>query len=131
MILAAFVLAEVTPLYVVNAAPQMRTYLMHPMIFISQAIPFAVCALLWLPWKSASTAQGARILAVILFAITVAFVAPSWWSPGKHSGDMVGLGYIMGSIALTSVVLTGSFATYVVLKFQVMKAQASRLNPRA
>jgi hypothetical protein len=120
-LLVSLALAELTPLYVAFAVPTMNVYLLHPTIFVSQAVPYIVCGLLWLPWKSRAAAAAARVVAAIMLVVTLAFCLPSLVGPWRISGDMVGLGYLLGALILTCFVLSMSFVAAVVIQYRARK----------
>src|SRR5215813_7497652 len=65
LLLAGLLLAAGTPVYVAHAASHLSVYLLHPVILLGQAVPYVVCAALWLPWRSPTAAAPALILAAV------------------------------------------------------------------
>src|SRR5262245_33574961 len=115
LLLAGLLLAAGTPVYVAHAASHLSVYLLHPVILLGQAVPYVVCAALWLPWRSPTAAAPALILAAVLFAAAVVLYLPILWAPGKQGGDMIGLAYILISLVTTGAVFLGSAAAGLVL----------------
>jgi len=114
-LLAGLLLAIGTPVYVALAAPDLSGYLMQPVILLGQAVPYVVCAALWLPWRSRAAATPSLILAALLFAATLVLYLPILWAPGRRGGDMIGLAYILISLVTTAGVLISSATAGLVL----------------
>lgn len=108
LLLAGFILALGTPIYLVRAAPHLRVYLLHPVILVGQAVPYLVCAALWLPWRAPAAAKTAMILAAILLCAALVLYLPMLWAPGAQGGDMIGLAFILISMVTTAALLLGS-----------------------
>jgi hypothetical protein len=115
LLAAGLLLASGTPIYVALAAPRLSIYLMHPVIPIGQAVPYLVCAAIWLPLRSPAAAAPRLILAALLFAVALALYLPVLWAPGKHGGDMIGLAYILIALVTTAAVVLGSATAGLVL----------------
>jgi hypothetical protein len=108
LLLAALVLAVGTPVYVALTVPDLSVYLLHPMILVGQGVPYALCAGLWLPWRTGVTATTALIFAALLFFSAVVLYLPMLWSPGAHRGDMIGFAFILITLVTTAALLVGS-----------------------
>lgn len=119
LLLAGFLLALVTPLYLVRRAPQLSGYLLHPLILTGQTVPYLVCAALWLPWKARDAETAALILAAILLFAALVLYLPMLLAPRTPGGDMVGLAFILISTVTTGAVLLGSAIAGLVLWLRV------------
>lgn len=115
LLLGGLLLAIGTPLYLAHAAPHLSVYLMHPGILLGQAVPYVVCAAIWLPWRTATAAAPCFILAALLFAGALVLYLPMLWAREKPGGDMIGLTYILISLVTTAGVLLGSAVAALVL----------------
>ncbi|HMA41429.1 MAG TPA: hypothetical protein VKP10_15240 [Gemmatimonadales bacterium] len=119
LLLAGFLLALVTPLYLVRRAPHLSGYLLHPLILAGQTVPYLVCAALWLPWKARDAETAALILAAILLFAALVLYLPMLFAPRTPGGDMVGLAFILISTVTTGAVLLGSAIAGLVLWLRV------------
>jgi hypothetical protein len=128
LLLAGFVLALGTPIYLARAAPHLSIYLRHPIILLGQTVPYVVCAGLWLPWRAPAAATAALILAAILLLAALVLYIPMLWAPGARGGDMIGLAFILISIVTTGAVFLGSAIAGLVLW---LRARARRSLPVA
>ena len=115
LLLAGLVLAVGTPIYVARAAPHLAGYLMHPALLLLQAMPYVVCAVIWLPWGARSAAISALTLAGLLFLASLIVYLPMLLAPGKQGGDMIGLAYVLVAGSMTAGVLIGSAVAGLVL----------------
>jgi hypothetical protein len=114
-LVAGVVLALGTPLYLAYAAPHLSVYLRNPVILAGQAVPYVVCAGLWLPWRARPAATVALILAALLLLAAVVLYLPMLWAPGAQGGDMIGFAFILISIVTTGALLLGSAVAALVL----------------
>ena len=114
-LLGGLALTLVTPAYVAHAAPHLAGYLLHPTLFAVQVVPYLLCGVLWLPWRSGQAATTAFVLSLLLLLAAVIVYAPILWAPGARGGDMVGLAYVAISAAMTIAVLLASAAALLVL----------------
>lgn len=108
LLLAGLALAVSTPLYLGLAAPHLSVYLVNPVILLGQAVPYLLCAGLWLPWRGSAAARTALMLAGLLLIAALAVYLPMLLSPGGRGGDMVGFAFILISIVTTVAVILGS-----------------------
>lgn len=108
LLLAGGVLAVGTPVWIAYASPDMAGYLLHPQILLWQAMPYVLCAALWLPWKSRPAARAAGILSAVLLLVSMVLHLPMWLAPGSQGGDMIGLTFVAVSLGTTACVLVGS-----------------------
>lgn len=106
--LAGLVLAVGTPVYVALAVVDLSVYLLHPTILVGQAVPYVLCAGLWLPWRTPAADTTALILAALLLLGAVVLYLPMLWSPGAHRGDMIGFAFILISLVTTVALFVGS-----------------------
>lgn len=115
LLIAGLVLAVGAPVYVGRAAPHLAGYLMHPTLFLLQATPYVVCAVVWLPWRTRSAGISALALAGLLFLASLMVYLPILLAPGKQGGDMIGLAYVLIAGTMTGGVLVGSAVAGMVL----------------
>ena len=113
-LVVATALAVLTPLYVAWAAPMEAIYHRSGMVLLLQATPYAVCALLWLPASSPGAMKVFLRLSIVLFVAACALNAPWLLHPGP-AGDMVGLGYILICIVMTTAIVAISIIAYAAL----------------
>jgi hypothetical protein len=112
LLTGALFLAVATPCYLAYSRPSLAVYLLHPAVFAVQALPYVVAAALWVPpWRWRSD-KASLVLAAALVAMSVLLYAFVLAEPGRWGGDMVALGFVAMSGAMTGVVcvLTGSMA---------------------
>jgi hypothetical protein len=108
-------LAVATPAYVAYASPGLAGYLLHVELLLLQGVPYALCAVLWLPWRSPRTRTPAVALAIALLLATMAVHVPILWAPAARGGDMIALAYVAITASLTIGVLLGSAAAGLVI----------------
>ena len=108
LLATALVLAVGTPLYSAYAAPYLSGYLLHSAVLSLQAVPFIVCAAIWLPWRARAASIAALTIAGLAFAAALVLYLPVIWRPERQGGDMVGLWYVLISMAMTGGVLIAS-----------------------
>jgi hypothetical protein len=113
LLTGALLLAVGTPAYVAYAESSMAGYLLHPSIFLLQALPYGVGAALWVPAWSWGSDMASVVLAALLLAVALVLYAPVLWAPGRWGGDMIGLAVIAISATTTGVVLIVSGLTAV------------------
>jgi hypothetical protein len=106
-LLGGLLLSIGTPAYLGLARPGMAVYLLNPVVFAAQSLPYLLAAGLWLPWRSARASIG-QVLAGLLFLVAALLYIPmiaGLWATG---GDMVGFGFILIAIgtALSLVLVT-------------------------
>jgi hypothetical protein len=111
LLTGGLLLAVGTPAYVAYAQPSMAGYLLHPAVFLLQALPYAVGAALWVPAWSWGADLASVVLAALLLAAALVLYVPVLWAPGRWGGDMIGLAVIAISGATTGVVLVVSGLT--------------------
>ena len=104
-----------TPVYLAHAAPHLSIYLRHPVILLGQAVPYVVCAAIWLPRRAPTAAVSGLILAALLFLAALVLYLPMLVAPGKHGGDMIGLAFILIALDTTAGVVLGSAIAGLVL----------------
>lgn len=81
------------------------------MVLLLQAVPYVVCAALWVPATSAGGMKVFLRLSIVLFLAACALNVPWLVHPGP-AGDMVGLGYILICIVMTTAVVAISIVAY-------------------
>jgi len=114
LLIAAFAIAMLTPLYISYAIPSASVYHRNGMVFLTQTIPYAVFAAIWLPIRRPGAAKMAHRIALLLFVAACLIYLPSWVRP-RSGGDMVGLGYILACLVTTGVVVVLSIVALTVL----------------
>jgi hypothetical protein len=115
LLLAGSVLAVATPGYLASAAPSLAGYLLHPVIFLAQLVPYAVCAAIWLPRRVPGAATVALTFAAFLLMATAVAYLPMLWAAGAQGGDMIGLAFVSIPVGATAVLLVGSTVAWLVL----------------
>jgi hypothetical protein len=116
-------LAVGTPAYLGLSHRDLSVYLLHPMIFGCQILPYAVGAALWLPWRSPAISAIGQILAGILFLSSALLYLPLLTGLTHLSGDMIGLSFILVAIVTTSAVVLVTVAAF---GFHWFRRQAPR-----
>jgi peptidoglycan/LPS O-acetylase OafA/YrhL len=117
LLAGGLLMALLTPVYIVLRVPGNRVYYWNPAVFIMQAIPYGVCAALWLPSRNPSAPAIALTLSILLLISACVLYVPTWFNP--HSGgDMVGLGILLVCIVSTLGVLTISLVAFVITKIR-------------
>jgi hypothetical protein len=114
-LLGAMTLALMTPAYLIHVRPGSAVYHRNPYVFASQVIPYAVCAALWLPVRTASAAKIAFGLSTALFVAACLLYVPIFLHPELVGGDMVGLGYILVCLVTTAAVVAISIIAAIVV----------------
>ncbi len=94
-------LALGTPAYLMHRVPRMAGYLGHWGLFVGQAVPYLLCAALWLPWRAPGAATFARVFSCLLLLVSLAIYGPMLFHPEWLSGDMAGLGFLLVSAVIT------------------------------
>lgn len=108
LLLAGLVVSVGAPVYVSYRVPYLAGYLMHPLVLASQALPFLLCAALWLPWRTRAAEAPALVISAFALLASGAFHLPNLVLPGRLGGDMVGLAFVAVSGGLTLAVLAAS-----------------------
>lgn len=116
LLLAGLGLALGTPLFLAFAVPDLAGYLLHPAILLGQAVPYVVCAGLWLPWRAPAAGTSAVVLAALLLLAALVLYLPMLAAPGARGGDMIGLAFLAISAVTTGALLVGSAVALLVLK---------------
>ena len=65
-LLGGLLLSIGTPAYLGLARPGMAAYLLNPVVFAAQSLPYLLAAGLWLPWRSARASTIGQVLAGLL-----------------------------------------------------------------
>jgi hypothetical protein len=84
------------------AAP---VYMLHPVIFAAQSLPYLLAAGLWLPWSSPRAGAIAQVLACLLSLSAVLLYIPMVTGLLATGGDMVGQGFFLIAICTTASIL--------------------------
>jgi len=86
----------------------MAGYLLHAPVFLLQALPYVVAAVLWAPAWTWGSATMSRVLSSLLLLAALWLYVPVVWSPARWGGDMIGLAFIAISGVTTAAVLVAS-----------------------
>ena len=113
-LLGGLLLAIATPAIVALTQPGARFYLLQPMIFGIQVVPYVVAAALWLPWRSPRTSRIGLLLARVLFAADLLLYLPVMTGLVPTGGDMIALGYLMLVAVTTASILVVTLAAFAV-----------------
>lgn len=116
VLLCAFALAIGTPVYLSYAGQDLASYLLHAELLVLQALPYVVCAAVWLPRRTPGAAPTALGLALALLAAGGVLYVPMLLQPEKLGGDMVGLLFLLISIATTIVLLLVSLFAILLIR---------------
>jgi hypothetical protein len=104
-LLGGLLLSVGTPVYLGLTHTGVASYLFKFPIFVAQALPYVVGAVVLLPWRSERPVRTARILAGVVFAGSLALYAPMLAGCFDLGGDMVGLGFFMIALFMTAAIL--------------------------
>lgn len=115
-LLGGLALAVATPAYLAYAAPHLAGYLLHPVLFLLQIVPYLLCGALWLPWRAPRAATTALVLSLLLLLAAAIIYVPMILARGTRGGDMIGLAFVGISVATTVAVLLVSAVALLVLK---------------
>jgi cytochrome bd-type quinol oxidase subunit 2 len=111
MLACGVLLAVSTPAYLMSVAPSTRVYLGHPVLFLMQVLPYALCAALWLPSRERRADTMAFILSLALLLAACILYFPILIHPERSGSDMIGLGFaiicIVTTLALLGIWLLG------------------------
>jgi hypothetical protein len=107
LLLCGLVLATGTPAYVAHAE-NLGVYLWHPAIFVMQAVPYVLCAGLWLPWRAPAAARTALVMAALLCLAALLAYVPMLLRTERLGSDMVALTFAAISYSTAAAVLVGS-----------------------
>ena len=94
LIFAGLTLAVGTPGVLALFDPDLRGYLLHPVLFAILAAPYCLAALLWLPRFLRLTPTSAQVLGALLFLSAAALHVPMLIGMVPMGGDMVGLAFV-------------------------------------
>jgi len=84
-------------------------------LILVKTAPYVLCAVFWLPWRSAFARSTAMDFSLVLLTLTVFVHAPSFFWPGRTAlGDMYGLGVIIYGVVGCLLVAVGSAIACVV-----------------
>lgn len=124
-LVCALLIAVLTPAYVAHAEPSLARYLWHAPVFLMQAVPYAVCAAIWLPSRDRGAQKVALGLAILLLVVACVVYLPKWVHPEADVGDMVALLYVLICIATTGAVLAISLIAFGVLWWRKRRSRAA------
>jgi len=110
LLAAGFSLALGTPGYLAYTDPGIRNYLLHPILFVVQAAPFALAAVLWYSrWLNLPPA-GTVLLAALLFFSAALLYVPILAGLVPMGGDMVAVAFMATGLGTAIGVLTVTFS---------------------
>ena len=75
-LLGGLLLSIGTPVYLGLARPGRAVYLLNPVVFAAQSLPYFLAAGLWLPWRSARASTIGQVLAGLLFLVAALLYIP-------------------------------------------------------
>jgi hypothetical protein len=114
-LLGGLLLSIGTPAYLGVARPGMAVYLLNPLVFVAQCLPYLVAAGLWLPWRSARASTIGQVLAGLLFLVAAFLYIPMITGLWATGGDMVGFGFFLIAIGRTLSLLLVTLVVFVIL----------------
>ena len=91
-------IAVSAPAYLMHARPSVAGYLAHRDLFAYLFLPYGLCALLWLPWRSNFARVTSVYLAGVLLVGTVLVNLPIFLNAESQGGDMVGMAFWLESM---------------------------------
>src|SRR5262245_26375221 len=94
-LVGALMLSVGTPAYLGLARPGMAGYLLNPIVFAAQSLPYLLAAGLWLPWRSARAGTIGQVLAGVLLLVASVLYIPMITGLWPTGGDMVALGFFL------------------------------------
>jgi len=100
-LLGGLLLSIGMPAYLGLARPGMSVYLLNPVIFAAQSLPYLLAAALWLPWRSPRASSIGQVLAAVLFLVAALLYIPMITGLWPTGGDMVALGFFLITIGTT------------------------------
>lgn len=98
------VLSTGTPLYLA-VARGLETYLLHPLLFLAESLPFLLAGCLWLPYRErprTSVGQGLAVALLVAAALIHVSMLTGLVSVG---GDMVALTFTLIGAGMSLVVI--------------------------
>jgi hypothetical protein len=111
LLLAGLLLATGTPGFLALARPGLKLYLLHPVIFLGQAVPYLLAGALWLPCRSQPRTTIGRWLAGLLLLTAGVLYLPMLTGLLPMGGDMVGLLFItISAVTALAVLLVSGIA---------------------
>lgn len=112
---AGLALAIGTPAFVAHAVPDLAGSLLQPAVLVAQAVPFVLCAGLWLPWREPKASIVAVFLSGLLLLAALISYVPMLWIPEASGGDMIGVAFLAIAAGITAVLAIGSGVALLVL----------------
>ena len=122
-LLGGLLLSIGTPVYLGLARPGMAVYLLNPVVFAAQSLPYLLAAGLWLPWRSPRAGTIGQVLAGLLFLVAALLYIPMITGLWATGGDMVALGFFLIAIGTSLSVL---FVTLVAFAMLWLRLRVSR-----
>jgi len=114
-LLGGLFLAIGTPAYLGLTRPGMSGYLLNPVVFAAQSLPYFLAAGLWLPWRSARASTIGQVLAGLLLLVASLLYIPMITGLWATGGDMVALGFFLIAIGTTVSLLLVSLVAFGIL----------------
>lgn len=112
LLLGGLLLSVGTPVYLALSHPGVAGYLLHPMIFAAQVLPYALAAGLWLPWSSPRAGSMGQALAGLLLLAALLLYVPMLTGLWATGGDMIGLGFFLIAICTAASILLVTLAAF-------------------
>ena len=122
-LLGGLLLSIGTPVYLGLARPGMAVYLLNPVVFAAQSLPYLLAAGLWLPWRSPRAGTIGQVLAGLLFLVAALLYIPMITGLWATGGDMVALGFFLIALGTSLSVL---FVTLVAFAMLWLRLRVSR-----
>ncbi len=114
-LLGGLLLSVGTPVYLGLARPGMAIYLLNPVVFAAQSLPYLLAAGLWLPWRSPRASTIGHVLAGLLFLVAALLYIPMVTGLWATGGDMVALGFFLIAIGTTLSILLVTLGAFGIL----------------
>ena len=114
-LLGGLLLSIGTPAYLGLARPGMAGYLLNPVVFAAQSLPYLLAAGLWLPRRSARASTIGQVLAGLLLLVASLLYIPMITGLWATGGDMVALGFFLIAIGTTVSLLLVTLVAFGIL----------------
>jgi len=117
-LLGGLLLSIGTPAYLGLARPGMAGYLLNPVVFAAQSLPYFLAAGLWLPWRFARASTIGQVLAGLLLLVASLLYIPM---------IMIALGFFLITIGTTVSLLLVTLVAFGILWLRQRGPSASGL----
>ena len=125
LLLGGLLLSIGTPAYLGLARPGMAVYLLNPVVFAAQCLPYLIAGGLWLPWRSARASTIGQVLASVLLLVASLLYIPMITGLWATGGDMVALGFFLIAIGTTVSLLLVTLVAFGMLWLRQRRPSAS------